>query len=553
MHSRNPLFAGLLVALLANSLISSATAQGPGPLPPPPVPPGNPITTAKVNLGKALFWDEQMSSTNTTACGSCHVFEHGGSDPRTSSANPNPGADGLFGGADDVFGSPGVPRTDATGAYVLSTIYRLRTQVTGRKSPSVINAAYVPTTFWDGRANPTFLDPLTQQVVLPGGASLESQIVEPPVSDVEMGHVGTNWNDVAAKIAAVTPLRLSPAIPAQLSTWIAGRGYPELFQEAFGSPDVTGARIAMAIATYERVLVSNQAPFDQLLAGNPQALTPQENAGFQIFNTQGRCNICHAGPRLTNDSFRYIGVRPQNDDLGRFVVTGNNADRGRMKVPSLRNVELRAPYFHTGRFGTLEEIVAFYNRGGDFNAPNKDPNILPLGLSPQQQANLVAFLRRPLTDPRVTNQQAPFDHPALNQSSARVPQLFGVGTAGTDGFVPNLVAVEPPFVGNPRFTVALDGACAGKKTILAFSETSVPGGVLFNGMRTYLDFGGPLLVRRLGPLPGAGPGLGFGSGTIAIPNDPLLIGRPFYAQAYVFDVTPGKRFAATEAAELMRF
>ena len=553
MHPRNTPVVGLLLALIAHALPQNAAAQGPGPLPPPPFPPGNPITSAKVNLGKALFWDEQMSSTNTTACGSCHVFEHGGSDPRTSNATVHPGVDGAFGGADDVFGSPGVPRTEAAGAYSLDAVFRLRTQVTGRKAPSVINSAYVPASFWDGRADPTFRDPLTNQVVLPGGASRESQVVEPPISDVEMGHVGTDWNDVAGKIAAAVPLRLSPAIPAQLSTWIAGRTYPELFQEAFGSSDVTPARIAMAIATYERALVSNQAPFDQLLAGNPQALTPQENAGFQVFNGPGRCNICHAGPRLTNDSFRYIGVRPQNDDLGRFVVTGNNADRGRMKVPSLRNVDRRAPYFHTGRFGTLEDVVDFYNRGGDFDAQNKDANILPLGLTPQQRANLLAFLRRPLTDPRVTNQQAPFDHPALNQSSPRVPQLFGVGTPGTGGFVPRLVAVEPPYVGSPRFTVALDGACAGKGAILAFSETSVPGGALFFGMTTYLDLNGPLLVRRLGPLTGAGPGTGFGSGSIAIPNDPLLVGRTFYAQAFVLDLTPGHRFAATEAVALTRF
>lgn len=552
MLSRRVVAASALVAALS----LQAGAQGPpppGPLPPPPVPPGNPITTAKVDLGKALFWDEQMSSTNTTACGSCHVLEHGGSDPRTSGANATPGRDGIAGNADDVFGSPGVPRTLADGSYSLADSYRLRAQVTGRKAPSVINAAYVPTTFWDGRASPTFRDPQTDAVVLPGGASLESQVTEPPVSDVEMGHVGVSWGDVAAKIAASTPLRLAPAIPAQLSTWIAGRSYPELFQEAFGTPDVTGARIALAIATYERVLVSNQAPFDQLLAGNPQALTPQENAGFQVFNGQGRCNVCHAGPRLTNDSFRYIGVRPQDDDLGRFAVTGNPGDRGRMKVPSLRNVELRAPYFHTGRFGTLEDVVDFYNRGGDFGAPNKDPNIRPLGLSPQQRANLLAFLRRPLTDARVSNQQAPFDHPALNQSSPRVPQTFGTGTAGTDGFVPHVVAVEPPYVGNPRFTVALDGGFAGKRAILAFSETSVPGGVLFNGMRTYLDFSGPLLVRRLGPLAGAGPGTGFGSGSIAIPNDPNLVGRTFYGQVYVFDVTPGVRFSATEAVALTRF
>jgi len=457
------------------------------------------------------------------------------------------------GDADDVFGSPGVPRTDANGMYSLATFFRLGTQVTGRKAPSVINSAYIPATFWDGRALPTFVDPQTNQVVLQNGASLESQVVEPPISDVEMGHVGIDWDDITAKLATSSPLRLAPSIPVALSTWIAGRTYPQLFQEAFGTPDVTAARVALSIATYERVLVSNQAPFDQLLAGNPQALTPEENNGFQVFNGQGRCNVCHAGPRLSNDSFRYIGVRPQIDDLGRFNVTGQIGDRGRMKVPSLRNVDLRSPYFHTGRFGTIEDVIAFYNRGGDFNAPNKDPNILPLGLSIQQRADLAAFLRRPLTDPRVQNATAPFDHPTLNQASTRVPEPFGVGTAGTGGFVPRLVAIEPPYIGNPRFTVALDGACAGKGAILAFSETNVPGGVLFNGMRTYLDFNSALTIRRLGPLAGGGEGQGFGSGTISIPNDPLLFGRTFYAQAYVLDVTPGVRFAATEAIAMTRF
>lgn len=552
MLSRSPILACAL-ALALHAVPARAQGGPPGPLPPPPFPPGNPITTAKVNLGKTLFWDEQMSSTGTSACASCHVFERGGSDPRTSSATRTPGPNGIGGDADDVFGSPGVPRTLASGAYELSSAFRLGVQVTGRKAPSVINSAYVPAVFWDGRASTTFRDPETNAVVLANGATLESQVLEPPVSDVEMAHVGADWGDVAARIAASAPLRLAPTIPAQISAWIAGRSYPELFQEAFGTPDVTGTRIALAIATYERALVSNQAPFDQLLAGNPQALTPQENQGFQVFNGPGRCNVCHAGPRLTNDTFRYIGVRPQNDDLGRFLVTNQAGDRGRMKVPSLRNVELRAPYFHTGRFATLEEVVDFYNRGGDFDAPNKDPNIQPLGLSPQQRANLLAFLRRPLTDPRVANATAPFDHPTLNQASARVPQAFGAGTAGTGGFVPRIVAVEPPYVGNPNFTVAVDGANAGRGAILAFCDTHVPGGSLYFGMRTYLDFGSPLTVRRLGPLQGAGPGQGFGSGSIAIPNDPLLIGRQFFAQVYVLDLTPGVRFAATEAVTMTRF
>ncbi len=552
MTVRFVLAGSALVALIA---IARSQAGALGPLPPPPFPPGNPITPAKANLGRTLFWDEQLSSTNTTACGSCHVFGHGGSDPRTSSATAHPGPDGVGGNADDVFGSPGVPRTEADGVYALAPFFRLGTQITPRKSPSLINAAYVPNVLWDGRAGTEFRDPVTDRVVLPARASLESQVLLPPVSDVEMGHVGRDWVEVAAKIAGVAPLRLSPSIPAPLAAWIAGRSYPELFQEAFGSSEVSGTRIALAIATYERTLVSNQAPFDVLLAGmaDPFTLTPQENAGLIVFDGPGRCATCHNGPRLTNDQFRYIGVRPQADDPGRFAVTGDDADRGRMKVPSLRNVELRAPYFHTGRFATLEQVIDFYNRGGDFDAPNKDPNIFPLNLSVQQRANLAAFLRRPLTDPRVASGQAPFDHPALNQSSPRVPQLFGVGTAGTGGFVPRLVAVEPPFLGNPRFTVALDGGLAGRRAILAFGETSVSGGELFHGMRAYLDLRGPLVLRRIGPLGGAGAGGGFGSATIAIPHDPVLIGRTFYAQAYVLDGTAAARFSATEAVALTRF
>ncbi len=540
----------LTLVACATTLTATARAQG---LPPPPVPPGNPITAAKINLGKALFWDEQMSATRTLACGSCHDFGHGGSDPRTSSATAHPGPDGVAGTADDVFGSPGTSRVLADGAYDPAAFFRLAPQVTDRKAPSVINAAYVPQLFWDGRAGPVFRDPLTNLIVLPGGAALESQVLEPPVSDVEMSHVGADWNDVAARIAGSTPLRLSPAIGAQMTTFLAGRSYPQIFQEAFGTPDVTPVRIAMAIATYERVLVSNQAPLDQFLAGNPQALTPQENAGRQVFNGQGRCVTCHFGPRLTGDGFRYIGVRPQDDDLGRFLVTNIPGDRGRMKVPSLRNVELRAPYFHTGRFATLEEVVDFYDRGGDFRGPNQDPIIDPLNLSAQQRANLLAFLRRPLTDPRVANQQAPFDHPALNQSSARVPQTFGHGTAGAGGFVPHIVATEPPYVGSPRLTVALDGASAGRVSILAFGEVSVPNGVFFQGMTTYLDFNTPLVLRRLGPLAGTGQGGGYGSGSIAIPNDPLLVGRTFYAQAYVIDPTSAGRCAATEAVAMTRF
>ncbi|HZH34706.1 MAG TPA: cytochrome c peroxidase, partial [Pyrinomonadaceae bacterium] len=111
------------------------------PLNPPPAPPGNPVTAAKVYLGKALFWDEQLSSTRTVSCGTCHHAGEGGSDPRIivgNSRSTNPGADNVFNTPDDVYGSPGVPANNAAGAYTWSTIYGIKEQVTGRKPQSYL-------------------------------------------------------------------------------------------------------------------------------------------------------------------------------------------------------------------------------------------------------------------------------------------------------------------------------------------------------------------------------------------------------------------------------
>ena len=246
--------------------------QGPQPLGPPPVPPANPITAEKAQLGKALFWDEQLSSTGTVACGTCHKPRSGGADSRPlggTVATTHPGGDGIYGNGDDVFGSPGVPLTIADGTYLRSSTFGLYEQVTGRKAPSSLNSAYSPVLFWDGRALGQFSDPVTGNVLISQGGALESQILGPPVSSAEMAHVGRDWNQVASKIEASRPLALADDIPTELALWMGERDYPTLFQEAFGTPDVTPARIALAIATYERTLVADQTPFDDDLAGNP--------------------------------------------------------------------------------------------------------------------------------------------------------------------------------------------------------------------------------------------------------------------------------------------
>jgi cytochrome c peroxidase len=498
------------------------------------------VTFAKSSLGKALFWDEQLSSTRTVACGACHMAASGSSDPRSirgSIRSTHPGLDGVLGTPDDVTGSPGVPSTLADGSYAWATGFGLTEQVTGRKANSAINAAYSPELFWDGRATPTFRDPITNAIVLQNGAALESQVLAPPVSGSEMAHSGRDWNDVAARVAASKPLALSPSVPSALADWIDGRPYADLFAEAFGSPGITPARIAMAIASYERTLFSNQTPFDSFLAGGPP-LTPQEEQGRLLF-TQSRCDACHRGGLLSDNVYHYIGVRPVAEDEGRFVVTGNPVDRGAFRTPSLRNVELRGPYFHSGRFDTLEEVVDFYNRGGDFNAPNKSPLIVPLGLNPQQRAALVAFLRRPLTDPRVASESAPFDRPRLYSEAGCVPDLIGEGRAGTDGLVPAPIAIEPPIAGNPSFTVAVVNALGASTAELVISETDP-------GEGPSIPSAGAFAYASVS-LQGAGAGNGYGSASVALADDPALYGRTLYGRWFVHDPAAPGGVAASPA------
>jgi len=193
-------------------------------------------------LGKALFWDEQLSSTRTVACGTCHFATSGGSDARSSINSTrarNPGADAIFNTADDVFASPGVISNNSDGTYNWSAAYGFGEQVTGRKAKSYVDAGYSNTLFWDGRATATFADPIGGGVVLQNGAALESQVLGPPVSAAEMAHVNRNWNEVAVRVAQAKPLALSPSVPAALNAWIDGRTYSQLFEEAFGTPEVT--------------------------------------------------------------------------------------------------------------------------------------------------------------------------------------------------------------------------------------------------------------------------------------------------------------------------
>jgi cytochrome c peroxidase len=525
-----------------------AIGQVTGPIPPieppPPAPPANPLTAAKASLGKVLFWEEQLSSTRTVSCGTCHRGGKGGSDPRSvfnTARSDNPGFDGIAGTADDVTGSPGVPLNTADGRYEWSSQYGLREQVTGRKSPSYINATYAQLLFWDGRATGIFVDPLTQATILNGGGALESQAVGPPVSSSEMAHSGRDWTQVASQIGTSKPLALAPSVPAGLQNWVDGRTYAELFQEAFGTPDVTPSRIALAIGTYERTQFADRTPVD-VAAGGGAPLTASEQRGRGLFGAI-QCGVCHAGSLFSDNAFHNIGLRPQAEDTGRFAVTGNPQNLGEFRTPSLRNVELRGPYMHNGRFSTLEEVVEFYNRGGDFpNANNFPANLIrPRNLSTQQKTDLVNFLKRPLTDARVASETSPFDRPTLYTESNRVPVLLGSGVSGSGGVIPQAIAAEPPLVGNPSFTVAVSGGLGGAQATLVIGDndpgTSPKGGIPQAGSFHHS-------VVTLG---GSGNGNGYGSVSIAIPDSASLVGRTFTGRWYVNDGGAAGGFSVSQA------
>jgi cytochrome c peroxidase len=219
--------------------------------------------------------------------------------------------------------------------------------------------------------------------------------------------------------------------------------YGQMVQAAFGSVDPKGNFSSIwgqAVQAYESTLVSDQTPMDKYLSGNRGALTSNQQTGLNIFTGKGNCTTCHAGAEMTDASvnfylrngsinrdggdqgFHNIGVRPTTEDLGRadvgpngvpWSVSGSSFDRGAFKTPSLRNVGLRAPYFHDGSKASLADVVNFYSRGGDFPNLEKSHDMKPLSFGSSDISALVDFLQNGLTDCRVANDQAPFDHPSL--------------------------------------------------------------------------------------------------------------------------------------------
>jgi len=245
-------------------------------------------------------------------------------------------------------------------------------KVGGRTSPTVINRLFSKEQFWDGRA-----------------ADLEEQAHGPLINPVEMAMA--SHEEVVKSVKAV-------------------KGYAPLFEKAFGSKEITMPRIAQAIASYERTVVSGNSPYDRYTAGDKDAMSASAVRGLELFNGAANCKTCHAGFNFTDESYHNLGVgmdKPK-PDFGRFVISKAESEKGAFKTPTLRNIVETAPYMHDGSEATLRQVVEFYNRGGVKN-PWLSKEIKPLNLTPQQVTDLVAFLEA-LTG-EVTNLEPPKELP----------------------------------------------------------------------------------------------------------------------------------------------
>lgn len=396
---------------LALIILAVAAQPAAGELPSAPSPDENPVTESKRVLGKILFWDEQLSSDDSVACGTCHRPAAGGADPR---AGVNPGR--QPGSIDDVAGSPGVRRLDRDGRPSPDPVFGDAPQVTRRTAPSIFGALWASELFWDGRAGGRVIDPSTGRVAIAEGGALENQALATLMNPVEMSNEDRTWQSLTEKLESAAPLTLADRWPPDVSAAIAeNASYPGLFEQAFGDASISAVRIAMALATYQRTLVPDQTPWDRFQAGDNDALGQLERFGWRSFQSL-KCVNCHVPPLFTSDDFVNIGLRRAEHDAGRFAVSAERGDEGDMKIPTLRNVGLRQRFMHTGEFSTLGEAIAFYRDGASLPGVDEIPDAGAYAFSMSQQtaADLQSFLSQALTDPRVAEETFPFDRPRLN-------------------------------------------------------------------------------------------------------------------------------------------
>ncbi len=239
-------------------------------------------------------------------------------------------------------------------------------KILGRRSPTILNSAWTDFLFWDGRAE-----------------SLEQQALGPIAAPGEMNQ---DLNSMVATIRAIPE-------------------YQPLFAQAFPNEPVSSANVARAIATFERTIVSGQAPFDKWVAGDEGAVSEDAKNGFDLFNGKAACAKCHIEWTFTDSGFHDIGL--EGTDLGRGQHLHLEAMQNAFKTPTLRNIDRRAPYMHDGSESTLEEVVEFYDKGGKVQRPSLAPEMKALHLTAQEKKQLVDFLKT------LTSNDPPVSIPAL--------------------------------------------------------------------------------------------------------------------------------------------
>jgi cytochrome c peroxidase len=353
---------GVAVALaLASGAPRPAVAQDDlpplAPLPPVPEPPDNPITPEKVELGRLLYFDPRMSADGSLSCNSCHPADTGWAAATAIS----------FGGA-------------GTSHW--------------RNSMTILNVGYYTKLNWDGAKK-----------------------------SIEQQNAGAWGGAVAGNLDSALAEERLAQIP----------DYVKRFRQVFGAEYPLWDDALKAVASYQRTIVSQNAPFDAYLGGQEDAISDAAKRGLELFEGKADCIACHNGPLASDDGYHALGVpinadflnsplkqitfryeqwakgvpeevyRTADEDLGLYYVTKLEADKGKFRTPSLRDLCYTAPYMHNGVFSSLEEVVAFYNAGGG-DHPNKDPQRMrPLGLTAEEGADLVAFLESLCGDP-VTDQ-----------------------------------------------------------------------------------------------------------------------------------------------------
>jgi cytochrome c peroxidase len=225
----------------------------------------------------------------------------------------------------------------------------------GRATPTILNTVYQPLLMWDGRK-----------------PSLEDQALGPIEA---AGEMNMPLEELGKRLSAIN-------------------GYHAMFDKAYPGEGISKETVGKAIASFERTVVSTTSLFDLWRKGDKKAISVSAQRGFELFQNKAACVKCHQGFNFTDNGFHNIGVRSltDTDDEGRFAHRKVKILKGAFKTPTLRDIELTAPYMHNGLYKTLDEVVEHYDRGGDVKT-NLSPNMAPLGLSEQEKKDLVAFMK----------------------------------------------------------------------------------------------------------------------------------------------------------------